>query len=63
MMQLLIYSQGLIQKDKVHIDCEKGAQIFSLLRSHYVADLIKKTRIAFNSSFSSSKDYTWTRSN
>ena len=56
MMQLLIYSQGLIQKDKVHIDCEKGAQIFSLLRSHYVADLIKKTRIAFNGSFSFSKD-------
>ena len=63
--------QGLIQKEKVHIDCEEGAQIsiftnkiaiqwwpniimkeskqtnitfiiFSLLCSHYVADLIKK---------------------
>ena len=60
--------QGLIQKEKVDIDCQKGAQIstlpnmieaqvrspnyplhlffiFSLLYSHYIADLIKKLEL------------------
>ena len=56
LLQCHASSQGLIQKAKTHIDCEKGVQInnliFSLLCSHYVADMIKKTGIAFNGSFS-----------
>ena len=29
-LHVITFCQGLIQKDKVHIDCEKGAQISDL---------------------------------
>ena len=77
-MDKIEYIQGLIQKEKAHINFEKGVLITILLNkiatqwwsniiikeseqtphyiyflfSHYVADLIKKSGIVFNGSFS-----------
>ena len=51
----LVSDQGLIQKDKVHIDCEKGAQISNLankiaaqwLPNIFIKESLNKLFIAF----------------